>query len=358
MSLLENTSLRVWHLPALVAVALSIILSTAFAPAAFAKTDPIKDAKAKVTAAQTEANKAAQRYTEAYEELSRINTELADTQSRLDDTQVQVDELQEKASLTAKDAYIRSSINTSEQSYSDQVDDKRRQQFLATVSEFNDASLTTLVGLQEDLSVARDELAALKDERKETVDTLAAQKKELDAKLAAATKAQKDLEAKAARDAKAAAAAKKSSSSSSSKTAPGTIISTSNGPLVCPVAGATAFTNDWGNSRSGGRSHKGTDIFSARGTPNVAVVSGSVFFQNEGTGGKSAYVTGGGNTYYYAHLNDTVGGARTVSKGEVIGHTGNTGNAAGGATHTHFEIRLGGPNGTRVNPYSTLRSIC
>jgi peptidoglycan LD-endopeptidase LytH len=138
---------------------------------------------------------------------------------------------------------------------------------------------------------------------------------------------------------------------------PGQIIGT--GDWVCPVQGAVSFTDSWGAPRSGGRTHKGTDMFAAQGTPVVAVVAGSVFFQGDPLGGLAAYVTGAdGTTYYYAHLNDYVGGARNVAAGELIAHNGSTGNADGGSPHVHFEIRLGGPNGTKINPYPTVRAHC
>ena len=41
-----------------------------------------------------------------------------------------------------------------------------------------------------------------------------------------------------------------------------------------------------------------------------------------------------------------------VAQGEVLGLLGGTGNATG--PQLHFEIRIGGANGTRIDPYPTL----
>jgi murein DD-endopeptidase MepM/ murein hydrolase activator NlpD len=126
---------------------------------------------------------------------------------------------------------------------------------------------------------------------------------------------------------------------------------------MCPIAGPMTHTDDWHNPRSGGRLHLGNDIFNALGTPNVAIVSGTVQHQSGGLGGTAVKLFGDdGNDYYYAHLSAFAGPNRHVEQGEVIGYTGNTGNAAGGAYHTHFEIRIGGTQ--HIDPYPIIRIIC
>jgi murein DD-endopeptidase MepM/ murein hydrolase activator NlpD len=126
---------------------------------------------------------------------------------------------------------------------------------------------------------------------------------------------------------------------------------------MCPVQGPRAFTNDWGQPRSGGRRHQGTDILSPRGTPVVASVSGSVRGHNSSLGGISYYLNGDdGNTYFGTHLDSLAGVSGRVSQGTVVGYVGNTGNARGGPTHLHFEIHPGG--GGPVNPYPTLAQYC
>jgi murein DD-endopeptidase MepM/ murein hydrolase activator NlpD len=127
--------------------------------------------------------------------------------------------------------------------------------------------------------------------------------------------------------------------------------------LICPVAGPLAFTDSWGDPRGGGRRHKGTDLMNQLGTPNVAVVSGQFARHHSGAGGLAIYLYGDdGHTYYYAHLSEVVGPDRRVAQGEVIGKTGNSGNARGGAPHTHFEIHPGG--GEAVNPYPSMKGVC
>jgi len=132
---------------------------------------------------------------------------------------------------------------------------------------------------------------------------------------------------------------------------------TGQGPViagfVCPVNGSV-YSDSFGPRGTGW--HYGIDMMVPIGRTVRAVKGGRVHYvPNEGAGGNAVYLAAGdGNTYYYAHLNDYVGGDRTVAKGQTIGHSGMTGNATG--PHLHFEIRVGGANGTRVDPYNTLRA--
>ncbi len=124
--------------------------------------------------------------------------------------------------------------------------------------------------------------------------------------------------------------------------------------MACPAPGAP-FTDDYGQPRSGGRSHQGVDMHGPTGMPEVAIVSGNVTYGDGGAGGMGAYIAGDdGNRYVYYHLSAYLGPARHVSPGEVIGKMGATGDATG--PHLHFEIHPGG--GPAVDPYPTLAKIC
>ena len=86
-------------------------------------------------------------------------------------------------------------------------------------------------------------------------------------------------------------------------------------------------------------------------------MSGSVTRRDNSLGGISFWLNGDdGNTYYGTHMDSYSGGSGHVAAGTQVGTVGNTGNAAGGPTHLHFEIHPGG--GGAVNPYPTLASYC
>ncbi len=125
--------------------------------------------------------------------------------------------------------------------------------------------------------------------------------------------------------------------------------------LACPIAGPRSFADTWGASRSGGRSHEGVDMMSPGGTPLVAMEAGRVEFKTNNLGGNTVRLYGASGTrYYYAHLSSWEGSSRPVSKGEVIGYVGKTGNTS--ANHLHLQVHPDG--GQAVNPYPYARRAC
>jgi murein DD-endopeptidase MepM/ murein hydrolase activator NlpD len=123
-----------------------------------------------------------------------------------------------------------------------------------------------------------------------------------------------------------------------------------------PVAGPANFTDDWLNPRFTPvfHLHEGTDIFAAMGTPVRSPVEGLVRHASGGAGGTAAYVTTKeGHELYFAHLSaySDVKPGDSVKVGDVIGFVGDTGNAAGGAPHLHFEIHPKGKGPVNPKPY-------
>ena len=129
--------------------------------------------------------------------------------------------------------------------------------------------------------------------------------------------------------------------------------------FVCPLSGAK-YIDSWGFPRSGGRTHKGTDMFAARGTVVVAAGDGAIKLKTNNLGGTVAFVRADhGVTYYYAHLDGYVQGVvdgQRVVAGQAIAYVGNSGNAIGTSPHLHLQVHPA--HGAPVNPYPTLRRGC
>ncbi len=170
----------------------------------------------------------------------------------------------------------------------------------------------------------------------------------------------RQAEADAARRRAAAAAATAAAQGESARasTAAAGLPPSSTSGVVCPVAGNTWFVDTWGAARSGGRTHKGTDMAAAYGTPLVAMYAGSVRLGWSSLGGRQVYLyADDGNFYYYAHLSDYpngLSGGQRVDRGQVIGYVGSTGNATANVLH----LGMGPSPGTYVNPYPTVRAAC
>ncbi len=135
----------------------------------------------------------------------------------------------------------------------------------------------------------------------------------------------------------------------------------------------TEFADSWGEARSDGRRHRGVDLMGTKMAPVVAVLDGVVETMRKG--GTSGYYIRIEHeddiSSWYMHLNndspgsdDGQGGPEfafadglavgdTVEAGQVIGYVGDSGNAEGSGSHTHFELHI---DGRAVNPYPYLRA--
>ncbi|HJP66698.1 MAG TPA: M23 family metallopeptidase [Actinomycetota bacterium] len=129
-------------------------------------------------------------------------------------------------------------------------------------------------------------------------------------------------------------------------------------PLVaCPVRGSGSFSDDFGAPRYAGgyHPHQGNDVFAAGGTPVVAPFDGVAVRTPNLLGGNAVKVFGPLGYAYLAHLS-AYGKQGPVRAQEIVGYVGNTGDAAGGPTHLHFEWHPG--NGPAVDPFTYLRAAC
>lgn len=119
----------------------------------------------------------------------------------------------------------------------------------------------------------------------------------------------------------------------------------------------STITPNFGDPRDGGtRTHMGEDILAPRDSfivsPTDAVVTRIGTQSSEGN-----YVNvaaPGGETFIFMHLDHfaDIDEGDVLKPGDIIGYVGNTGNAAGGPTHLHFEVH----DKTRkaIDPYPLL----
>lgn len=97
------------------------------------------------------------------------------------------------------------------------------------------------------------------------------------------------------------------------------------------------------------KTHGGTDIAAATGTPILAAADGVVEIAGYNAGGYGYYVKiahGNGYETLYGHCSVLlVSTGQTVKQGQLIAKVGSTGHSTG--PHLHFEVRC---NGNKVNP--------
>ena len=138
--------------------------------------------------------------------------------------------------------------------------------------------------------------------------------------------------------------------------------------LLVPVQGIgrEQLQNTFDDARSAGRVHEAIDIIAPRNTPVLAVEDGRIakLFSSD-LGGLTIYQYDSTETYsyYYAHLERYAPGLKEgdrVSRGQVIGYVGTSGNAGPDNPHLHFAIfqmneEKNWWEGTPVNPFTVLR---
>lgn len=139
------------------------------------------------------------------------------------------------------------------------------------------------------------------------------------------------------------------------------------GEILLPVSGVSReeLTDSFLDRRDFFRRHGAIDIRAPWGTPVIAAGDGVIHRLLESDrGGLGIYQMdpGSGRCYYYAHLARYASGLEEggrVTRGDLIGFVGTTGNASEDSPHLHFaayEVEVEGNclAGTPVNPLTLL----
>ena len=377
-----------------IALAAAALLVVSLAPPAGADTRAdLEAAQAQVAALRDQADQAAADYQNAFAELSETQDAITAQQAELAATEQHLAVLEQRAAQRAIEAYMGGSYEDLLGVDADTALDAGRREALLDNVAADDVDLVESLGAaREDSQRLRTQLDALQAQQTDLTAAMSAAsdaalasldqaeqlEHELEVRYAAELEAQRQAELERQRQAAAAEAARQEAARAAAAATTPTTRGTSSGGggstattaapssggggggsipsgYQCPVPGSS-FIDSWGYARSGGRHHQGVDMMAGFGTPNYAVIGGTVRATSSALGGTSLYLNGDdGNTYYYAHLQAITKTGR-VEQGDQIGETGNSGNASGGAPHTHFEVHLGGSN--IVNPYPYAAAWC
>ncbi|MEA3076400.1 MAG: hypothetical protein QOF60_1308 [Actinomycetota bacterium] len=336
------------------AAALALVAWSASATApAVAAGNPVKDREK----AQSRANDAAAKWARATTELAKVEDELARLDAKTAETKSRLAGLEGQVKAVAVNTYIHGSGGGAFTFDTDLGRNARRQAMARYVTLGNTQAIDEYRAVKDDLDAGAAATRKRAEQQQQAAASLRKQKASAYTELQRLATAEKAYLAQVAAAQRAAAAkrgatTKAARSDTTTGRASGVIAS---GEWICPVQGPRAFSNDYGQPRSGGRRHEGNDILSPRGTPVVASVSGTSKAHDSSLGGLSYYLAGDdGTTYFGTHLS-AIGATGRVEAGQVVGYVGDSGNARG-TPHLHFEIHPGG--GGPVNPYPTLSRYC
>lgn len=349
------------------------------------------------------------------EQVVLTEQQISATQSLIDATQAQIDESQAlldqyDADIAAKEAEIadleRQEREQLEEYYTQVrwMDEHGSISYLSILFEassfselldyitvigdliaYNDRIVTQLQETQTALAEARDQVQAVRDQQAQVqaqleaqqaqqqaqMDQLEAQKAQLEKDRAEATALMDQIaasESEAAEEAKKLAAAEaevqqalKNAERKYAEQLAALNGNANTGEWYWPLPGKTKISSLFGGRYLFGRweSHTGTDIPAAGGTPIHAAKSGVVTYvspnKNTSYGWYCMISHGNGYVTLYAHQcqRPIVSEGQSVSKGQVIGYVGTTGNSTG--NHLHFELRINGVRNDILKLYPGMR---
>ncbi|MGH2808265.1 MAG: murein hydrolase activator EnvC family protein, partial [Actinomycetota bacterium] len=221
---------------------------------------------------------------EQYRLAQRINV----LEKKIEAIEADNSELQNRAIDRARELYMGGSTRMLEILLSAQDIGELSAEFeyAARISD-NDTSLFVRYSrVADELNVARGKAEEHARDLAQVEETLDEETEALQDRLVAAQDdydaLKKKLAAQAAREARREAAAE-AAAQAPSVSAPSAPIVVPSGNMTCPVAGPNSFIDSWGYPRSGGRTHEGTDIMAAEGTPVVAITSGTITYAGYGS---------------------------------------------------------------------------
>ena len=135
-----------------------------------------------------------------------------------------------------------------------------------------------------------------------------------------------------------------------------------------PLPKCALSKTSFGQPRPNGRTHEGIDLMASLGQEIYAVDNGVLTRQtfdgaaNATLSGNAWYLTLPDKTYYfYAHLSkfaDGLAAGSVVTRGQLIGYVGDTGDPGPGNYHLHLEVHPNGGAAVNAYPLLTIPTSC
>ena len=307
-------------------------------------------ARDRVDQLQSDLVEVSDRYEQVMTETERIRNELEDLEDEERHLVERAEQIDQRLSAQARQVYMHGAGSEFETLLAAEGPNVgvERASFFASIQQRENADLQDAISVRTRLEQTR-QLMAQREEQLDARSAELAQMRELiEADLDHAEEQVATLEALASRQRQISAGGQQ-------------------GTYACIFdPGTFRFRDSWGEPRSGGRSHKGTDVFAPIGTPIRAVTDGEVVRLNtvdrydgrSGFGGLTVTYEQDDQRFYNAHLDaihPDMAIGHQLQAGDVIGWVGRTGNARGTPPHLHLGWYV---DDAAINPYASLAVAC